>query len=302
MSAIEKSVIIATRGSELALWQAHFLQAELKNQGVDSTLNIIKTKGDKIQDLSFDKIEGKGFFTKEIEDALLDGSAHIAVHSMKDLPTDNPEGLVIGALSYREDARDCLLINKSSVAQGEVLKLQNGAVIGTSSSRRKAQMLHLRNDLVMKDIRGNVPTRIQKLRDGHYDGILLAAAGVTRLALDLSDFEVIYFHPREFTPAPSQGVLAFQCRAEDVETRKILAKLHHSDVSSCTNVERKVLKMMGGGCHMPLGVYCEKDSAGNYRAYGSMAHHVDEPLTKVSIAQTTTDQLAENLFNALNKK
>lgn len=292
-------IIIATRGSELALWQAHFLQAELQKLGYTSSLNIIKTKGDKIQDLSFDKIEGKGFFTKEIEDALLDGSAHIAVHSMKDLPTDNPDGLVLGAVSYREDARDCLLIRKTSIDMSKTLKLKADAIIGTSSSRRKSQILHLREDFVVEDLRGNVPTRINKLRDGQYDGILLASAGITRLQLDLSDLEVIHLHPREFVPAPAQGVLAFQCREDDLATRKILLNLHHADVAACTNVERKVLKMMGGGCHMPLGVFVEKDMAGNFRAYAAMAEEVGQPLKKVSIAQTTTDGLSDQLFKAL---
>lgn len=294
-------ITIATRGSELALWQAHFLQEELKKLGHDSVLNIIKTKGDKIQDLSFDKIEGKGFFTKEIEDTLLQNEARIAVHSMKDLPTETPEGLVLGAVSYREDARDCLIVRKETAVEGAMLSLRDQAIVGTSSSRRKAQILHLRSDLIVNDLRGNVPTRLQKLRDGNYDAILLASAGITRLKLDLSDFKVIFLHPREFVPAPAQGVLAFQCREDDMEARKILMQLHHSDVSACTNVERKVLRLMGGGCHMPLGVYVEKDAAGNYRAYASMAHQVGEPLKKVSLAQTTTDALAENLFKSLTQ-
>lgn len=300
-SSEDSEIIIATRGSELALWQAHFLQQKLKDLGYESKLNIIKTKGDQIQNLSFDKIEGKGFFTKEIEDALLSGEARVAVHSMKDLPTENPEGLVLGAVSYREDPRDCLISLPAARDESKILMLKDRAVIGTSSNRRKSQILDLRPDFQVEDLRGNVPTRIQKLRDGKYDAILLAAAGISRLNLDLTDLDVRYLHPREFVPAPAQGVLAFQCKAEDTEIRKILAKLHHTDVSACTNVERRVLKMMGGGCHLPLGVFVEKDPANNYRAYAAISDSTGASLKRISIAQTTTDALAENIFQQLTK-
>ncbi len=298
-----KALNIATRGSDLALWQAHYLQDQLKAIGIESALNIIKTRGDNIQHLGFDKMEGKGFFTKEIEDALLDKSCDIAVHSMKDLPTESPEGLVIGAVSYREDARDILLVRKEVLQADRNLGLQANAVVGTSSARRKAQIGELtNNDIVIKDIRGNVPTRIQKLRDGEFDAIILAKAGVDRLKIELSEFKVFVLHPSEFVPAPAQGVLAFQCREEDVETRKILAKIHVGEVADCTNIERKVLNMMDGGCQLPLGVYVHKDNNGNYHAVAAYSGEEGKPLTKVSISQSTHHKLAESLYNKLINK
>ena len=171
---LKREVRIGTRGSKLALWQANYLQDELAKIGLTSSIHIIKTKGDAIQDLSFDKIEGKGFFTKEIEEALLQEEVDLAVHSMKDLPTTSPEGLVITAVSYREDPTDWLIVRKEVSVKNKLLRLPVGAVVGTSSARRKAQLLHFRSDFVLKDIRGNVPTRIDKLRQGQFDAIVLA--------------------------------------------------------------------------------------------------------------------------------
>ena len=169
---MEKKIRIGTRGSKLALWQANHTSNLLADLGVETELIIIKTKGDKLQHLSFDKIEGKGFFTKEIEDALLRGDIDLAVHSMKDLPTTPPDGLVITAVSYREDPTDWLVIDKKNLVAGELFQLKKGAVVGTSSARRKAQMLDFRSDITLKDIRGNVPTRLNKLRSGDFDAIL----------------------------------------------------------------------------------------------------------------------------------
>ena len=290
---------IGTRGSKLALWQAEFTQSQLKELGVDTELVIIKTKGDSIQHLSFDKIEGKGFFTKEIESALLNAEVDMAVHSMKDLPTEQPEGLVLAAVSYREDPADWLVIRSGLEAGGQLLRLPEGAVVGTSSARRKAQMLALRPDVQLKDIRGNVPTRLEKLRREDFDAILLAAAGLRRLAIPLDDFVVVPLNPLEFVPAPAQGVLAFQCREEDKETRRILAGLHHPGVAVCTNVERKVLQLVGGGCHAPLGVYCKRDSAGNYHAWAAYAKAWDQPLRRAQLSQATHFRLAEQLVEQL---
>ena len=254
------NITIGSRGSKLALWQSNFLMDQLTELGLQSDLSIIKTKGDRIQHLGFDKMEGKGFFTKEIEDALLRGDIDLAVHSLKDMPTSQPEGLALTAVSYREDPTDWLLIRKEKVTEGTVFTLPEGAIVGTSSARRKAQMLHFRPDVQLQDIRGNVPTRINKLREGQFDAILLAAAGITRLGLEpeLTDLSIIKLNPKEFVPAPGQGVLAFQTLAGDISLRRQLKSIHHTEVAACTNVERKVLKLLGGGCHMPLGVYCER--------------------------------------------
>lgn len=159
-------LIIGTRGSELALWQARFVQSLLKDIGLDSELKIIKTQGDRIQHLSFDKLEGKGFFTKEIEEALLNGETDLAVHSHKDLPTEQPAGLIIAAVSGREDPSERLLIRKEAVDNRKKFSLRKQARVGTSAARRKSQLLAFRPDLILEDLRGNVPTRVQKLRDG----------------------------------------------------------------------------------------------------------------------------------------
>jgi len=290
---------IGTRGSKLALWQAHFTQDKLSEIGIESELIIIKTTGDQIQHLSFDKMEGKGFFTKEIEEALLRGEIDLAVHSMKDLPTHAPEGLVISAVSYREDPADLLIINKNRTDQNLLFQLPESAKVGTSSSRRKAQLSDLRSDIQLVDIRGNVPTRIEKLKHGDFDAILLAAAGIKRLELDLSDFKIIKFDPTEIIPAPAQGVLAWQTMEKDLQTRRLLMGIHQSEVADVTNVERKVLNLMNGGCQMPLGVYCYKDNLGNYHVHAAFSPNVDSPLIRVSISSATHYQLAEQVVEKL---
>lgn len=288
---------IGTRGSRLALWQAEFTQAELARVGIASELIIIKTQGDLVQHLSFDKLEGKGFFTKEIEDALLRGEIDLAVHSMKDLPTTPPEGLVISAVSYRENPNDLLLIRAASVDKAQVFSLKQGAVVGTSANRRKAQLADFRPDAQLQDIRGNVPTRLEKLRAGQFDAIFLAAAGVNRLALDLTGLEVVKLNPREFVPAPAQGVLAWQTHREDTATRNILKKIHHPEISATTNVERRVLQLMEGGCQLPLGVFCERDDAGNFHAFAACDIH--GAMRRVRISSSTNAGLAERIVAEL---
>ncbi|MDX1909915.1 MAG: hydroxymethylbilane synthase [Saprospiraceae bacterium] len=290
---------IGTRGSKLALWQAEFTQKQLAGAGIDSELVIIKTQGDLVQHLGFDKLEGKGFFTKEIEDALLRGEIDLAVHSMKDLPTTQPEGLVIAAVSYRDNPADLLVIRKEAFTPEVLLKFKPGAVVGTSANRRKAQLLAYRPDAQIKDIRGNVPTRLEKLRTGDFDAIFLAAAGVRRLGLDMSDFEIMELPPRDFVPAPAQGVLAWQTNREDIAVRKILQKIHHPEISACTNVERRVLQLMEGGCQLPLGAYCERDQAGNYHAF--VACEINGHLRRARHSSSTRLGLAEHLVEALKK-
>lgn len=251
---------IGTRGSELALWQAHNVKQRLENIGNSVTITIIKTQGDKIQDLSFDKLEGKGFFTKEIEAALLSNEVDLAVHSHKDLETSPPEGLVIAAVSEREDPSELLLISRENVDSSQVWDLKLNSSIGTSSARRKSVVVSNRNDLTIKELRGNVPTRIQKLREGNYDAIILAKAGVSRLEIDLSEFHVVELDPKTFVPAPAQGVLALQIREEDKELWKEIQKLNHPQVEMQIAIERKVLNLMQGGCQLPLGVYCDLEN------------------------------------------
>jgi hydroxymethylbilane synthase len=252
----EKRIIrIGTRGSDLALWQANFVKSSLEHLGQQVEIIIIHTQGDKIQDLSFDKLEGKGFFTKEIELALLQNEIDLAVHSHKDLETTSPEGLIIAAVSDREDPSELLLVRNESIDKSQKWQLKNSGTIGTSSARRKSQILTHRPDLIIKDLRGNVPTRIQKLRDGHYDAILLAKAGVNRLQLDLSDLFCVTLDPTEFVPAPAQGVLGLQIRSNDSTLQEILGELNHAETKEKIDIERGVLKKMDGGCQLPLGVF-----------------------------------------------
>ena len=256
---MSRKIIIGSRGSDLALWQANQVKKQLEGLGNEVEIKVIKTQGDRIQHLSFDKLEGKGFFTKELEEALLNEDVDLAVHSHKDLPTENPDGLVISAVSDREDSADILLIRKECTDSNEKWNLKNGAIIGTGSARRKAQLSHYLKDIELKDLRGNVPTRINKLREGQYDAIMLAAAGVKRLELDVSDLHIERLDPKEFVPAPAQGVLGLQTRLNDTELAKILSNLNDEDVARRISVERRILNLFGGGCQMPLGAYCEAD-------------------------------------------
>ncbi len=250
-------IIIGTRGSQLALWQANFTKEILERNGLSVEIKIIKTKGDATQEwnLSFDKIEGKGFFTKELEEALLVKEIDLAVHSCKDLPTENPAGLCIAAYSARANPFDVLIIRKDAVDATKVLKLKEGALVGTSSARRKAQLLSYRPDIRLNDMRGNVPTRVNKLRELQYDAIVLAAAGLERLSIDLSEFEIIELSAPMFIPAPAQGVLAFQIRADDDELGAICNLLDDQVSHRITAIERKILHDFEGGCQIPLGVF-----------------------------------------------
>lgn len=290
---------IGTRGSALALWQAHYTQTALKKIGIDSELEVIKTQGDLIQHLSFDKLEGKGFFTKEIEDHLLERKIDLAVHSLKDMPTSSHPDLVLGAVSYREDPADWLIIKKSAVDTHEILKIKRGARIGTSSNRRKAQLLDLRPDLTLTDIRGNVTTRLGKINEGVADGVMLAAAGLSRLGTDLSEYEVVKLHPREFIPAPGQGVLTFQTRKDRTDVRKVLINLHNLEVAMRSNLERTILQKMGGGCSMPLGVYCEVDDMKNYHVWAAFSPDLSQPLKRGRISSATSVGLADEIVAML---
>ena len=295
------TIRIATRGSRLALWQANFVKDSLAKLGVTAELKVIKTKGDRIQHLSFDKIEGKAFFTKEIEDALLMGQADIAVHSMKDMPTEATPGLCITAVSKRANPADMLLIHPDAVDESRPLKFKEGAIVGSSSARRKAQMLDLRPDVTMQDIRGNVPTRINKLFSEGFDAILLAAAGLERLEADLQGALAVPLHVREFVPAPAQGVLAYQSAEHDLPVRRLLKNLHSKEVAACTNVERRVLQLVQGGCQMPLGVYCQQDANGHYHVHAAMAESWNGKVNRANVSSSTTFGLAEAVLGKLRE-
>jgi hydroxymethylbilane synthase len=294
-----KRLIIGTRGSDLALWQANYIKDRLSGIGVEAELKIIKTQGDKILNLRLDKLEGKGFFTKELEEELLSGKIDLAVHSHKDLPTVHPAGLVIAAVPEREDPSELLLILKDCVDVTQKLSLKTGAMVGTSSNRRKAQILAVRTDLNIEDLRGNVPTRIQKLRDENYDAILLAKAGVNRLKIDLSEFHVEVIEPTELIPAPAQGALAIQIRESDTALYELLQQIHDPETASQIAVERKVLNMFEGGCHMPLGCYCKKEN-GKYEIWTSKADDSDAFPDRVFFRTESLEGMAEKIVSKYN--
>ena len=255
---VAKKIVIGSRGSELALWQANFIKKELEKTGVKTELKIIKTRGDKNPEERFSEMQGQGFFTKEIEDALLNKEIDFAVHSYKDLPTTAVKGLTVAAVSYREDPTELILINKDCVDSRGKLSLKKNAIVGTSSARRRVQLIAFRPDIKIEELRGNVPTRIQKLRDKKYDAIVLAAAAVERLGIDVSEFHAEKLSPQEFVPAPAQGVLALQTREGDKEVQKVLQKINHPEVEEVVAIERKIFNLFRGGCNLPLGIYCEK--------------------------------------------
>lgn len=290
-------IIIGSRGSDLALWQANHVKDRLEALGHNVTIKIITTQGDKIQHLSFDKLEGKGFFTKEIEAALLDGSIDLAVHSHKDLETTPPADLKIAAVSDRANPADILLIRKECTDENQKWSLKSGAIVGTSSARRKSQVLAYRSDVELKDLRGNVPTRINKLREGQYDAILLAKAGVDRLKLDLSDLTVVVLDPTEFVPAPAQGVLGLQIRNTDEKLEEILQALNNNTVQRRIALERKVLNLMEGGCQLPLGVYCDE----NDTLYVSHSVTSEAERTYLTYTVTEIDELAEKVVKDLQQ-
>ncbi len=292
----ENSIIkIGTRGSDLALWQANFVREELEKLGHAVEITIIHTQGDKIQDLSFDKLEGKGFFTKEIEAALLSKEVDLAVHSHKDLETTPPAGLMIAAVSDREDPSELLLANPGAVDSTELWGLKKNAIIGTSSARRKSQLLALRPDLQIKDLRGNVPTRIKKLKTEGYDAILLAKAGVNRLNLDLSDLHVEVLDPTIFVPAPAQGVLGLQIRTEDSRLAEILSNLNHTYTAQKIELERNVLRLMEGGCQLPLGVYCDGKTV-----HVAHAKTSNEAANYSTFEYNNQNQLAQSIVDSLS--
>jgi len=297
---------IGTRGSDLALWQAHTISAQLREFGIEPELTIIKTTGDKIDNVPFSKLEGKGFFTKELEEAQLDGRVDLAVHSLKDLATTMPDGLVLAAMVGREDARETLLVRPEAVdekrlAAGDVLPLKSGAKIGTSAARRQAQVHILRPDLEIADLRGNVPTRVNRLREGLYDAILLAHAGLLRLELDLEDLFVKNLDVDQFVPAPAQGMLGIQCR-DEVEWVQGIAKLNCPEAAGAVAAERLLLNRLDGGCQLPFGVNIERFESG-WRLEAFLADSPEDPNPlRLSLRGDNPDDLAEEAWKSLGAR
>jgi len=243
---------IGSRGSQLALWQAHWIQARLQELGQESRIEIIKTTGDKITDVALSEVGSKGLFTKEIEEALLAGAIDLAVHSLKDMPTDLPGGLTLAAIPVREDPRDALV--------GRAFEdLAPGARVGTGSLRRAAQLRARRPDLRIEDIRGNVDTRLRKLDEGRYDAIVLAAAGLRRLGWEDRITEL--FNPSVMCPAVGQGALAVETRDDGGSAFHIAERLEHAETRAAATAERAVLAALGGGCQAPMGSYAYVNDA-----------------------------------------
>jgi len=242
---------IATRGSMLALQQSGIIKAAMEKlwPEIRFELEIIRTTGDKITDVPLAKVGGKGLFVKEIEDALVDGSADMAVHSMKDVPAVLPAGLEIVAIPERDDPRDALIIRKCKT----ICDLCHGALIGTSSLRRAAQIRAMRPDFAVRNLRGNLDTRLRKLDEGGFDAILLAAAGLKRMGWQ--DRVTMYMDPVEFVPAIGQGALGIEARSEDHRMRRFLAPLNHPETAVAVRSERSLLKELEGGCQVPIGGY-----------------------------------------------
>lgn len=246
-----QEIVIGSRTSRLALWQTQHIIDGLQAAwpGLVCRIEPFVTKGDKTLDQPLPQIGGKGLFTLELEGALRDGRIDLAVHSLKDLPVENAPGLTLGAIVGRADVRDVLITHGASSLGALPLE----AVVGTSSLRRQAQLLHARPDLRVRSIRGNVETRIRKVQEGQYDATVLAAAGVTRLRLER---HIAQWLPLEvMLPAPGQGALGVQCRAEDAATLKLLAAIHEVDVAEAVTAERSFLQHLGGGCATPVAAY-----------------------------------------------
>ena len=252
------TIIIGTRSSKLALWQADYVMDCLQKKYPELHVEkkLMTTKGDKILDAPLAKIGGKGLFTKELEQDMLAGGSDIAVHSLKDMPTEVPDGLIITAITKRYDPGDAFVSNKVK----SLAELPQGAVVGTSSLRRKAQLLHARPDLVVKDLRGNVNTRLRKLDAGEYDAAILAVAGLRRLGFGGRITEVL---PKSMIlPAVGQGALAIEAREDDAETRELVAFLNDEATVACAKAERAFLARVEGGCQVPVGVYATPEDSG----------------------------------------
>jgi hydroxymethylbilane synthase len=247
---------IGSRGSQLALWQANHIAGRLRAHGHSAEIEIIKTTGDRLQEVTFAQVGSKGMFTKEIEDALAEGRVDLAVHSLKDLPTELPAGFVLAATPTRVDPRDVLV----SLKYADLAALPAGAKIGTSSQRRRAQLKELRPDVEAVEFRGNVDTRLRKLSEGQVEAILLAAAGLDRL--EKTEWVRQRLEPRDFCPAAGQGSLGIETRLGDSETMAALAFLDDSATRYAVTAERAALAALGGGCQVPIGIHCRPSSEG----------------------------------------
>lgn len=290
-------LVLATRGSRLALTQSEWVRDLLcrANPGLRVELLVIKTTGDKIQHVPLPEVDGKGLFTREIEEALLNRTADIAVHSLKDLPTELPDGLTLGAYTEREDPRDVLVCREALGLE----QLPNGATVGTSSLRRSAQLAHCRPDLRFEPIRGNVETRLNKLMQGQYDAIVLAAAGLLRLGMGNRITQ--WLEPEVSLPAAGQGIVAVEARGGDERTLTLLQTINSAISATCAAAERAALDALGGGCHTPIGLLA---TVGGEQCViqGALVHPSGDPCYRAEVQGPAAEvdslgkQLAQNLL------
>jgi hydroxymethylbilane synthase len=293
-------IVIGSRGSELALWQSSFVKKEIEkiNKHISVEIRIIKTKGDRILDVALSKIGDKSLFTKELEIELLNKSIDIAVHSLKDLQTKIPDGLILGAVSKRHAVEDVLIARKKGTT---IHNIRENAVIATGSLRRRSQLLHLRPDLKVEELRGNVPSRIEKFFKSKWDGIILARAGVERLKLHKFISSVI--EKEEILPAVSQGALGIEVQKDNKLVKEILSSLHDEDTYYAISAERELLRTLEGGCQVPIGAYAEVKPNGLYiDAYvgtidGSLAFRSKLKGSKFN-PEKLGNKLAKNLIKA----
>lgn len=296
---MKNKIIIGSRGSELALWQSNHVKKliEKKHRSVQVDIKIIKTKGDKILDVALSKIGDKSLFTKELEIQLLERKIDLAVHSLKDLQTRIPDGLKLSAVSKRHDVEDVLIARKKSIT---IHSLRENAIVATGSLRRKCQLLHLRPDITVVDLRGNVPSRIEKFLKSDWDAIILARAGVERL--NLNKYISSYISKDEILPAVGQGALGIEIHQDNNFVHEIVQSIHHEDTYIAVLAERSLLRTLEGGCQVPIGAFAEVKSNGLY--LDAMVGSLDGSLTfrkKIRGAKNDSEKIGKTLARDLMK-
>ncbi len=299
MTRLKQKIKIGSRGSELALWQANFVKKELekRNRNLSVEIRIIKTKGDKIIDVALSGIGDKSLFTKELEIQLLEKKIDLAVHSLKDLQTQLPEELKLSAVTKRHPVEDVLIARKKGIT---IHSLKENAIIATGSLRRRSQLLHIRPDVTIHELRGNVPSRIKKFLDSDWDGIILARAGVERL--NLKKYISSYIDKEDILPAVGQGALGIEILAENKDVDEILKSIHHEETYKSVLAERAFLRKLEGGCQVPIGAFAEVKSTGIY--LDGMVGSVDGTLTfrkKVRGSSKDPEKTGVGLANDLIK-
>ena len=294
---LKNKFIIGSRGSELALWQANFIKGELekKNENVSVEIKIIKTKGDKITDVALSKIGDKSLFTKELENELLENNIDIAVHSLKDLQTQIPKGLKLTAVTKRHPVEDVLIAKEKKVT---LKKIRKNGVVATGSLRRRSQLLNLRPDINVVELRGNVPTRIGKFLESDWDAIILARAGVERLGLEKNISSII--SKNEILPAVGQGALGIEIRESDKDTAAILKSVHDQETLFAVMAERSLLRTLEGGCQVPIGTYSEIEGEKlHLKAYVGSVNGKTAFRDSISGKKEDAEKLGKNLANKM---